>query len=169
MFIPSESFREAHPARVGSISPPCARAYLLSRNSAWATKCRAFQPNYLCFRKSFHLAFYDVMEKESSFNIPIRCGFSRMVIRNTHKTLNFHLWKTILWQEFQLCQGQHLRTLTLGAGSHWAPDLWPFPCLNHLFLARSCNLRNAIALKGTGQEVQDWNIPPGQTLLCGLI
>lgn len=40
-----------------------AHAHLLYRNSALATKCRTFQPNYLCLGKSFHLAFYGMLEK----------------------------------------------------------------------------------------------------------
>ena len=150
------------PKDVPSISSPCAHVYLLRRDSALATKCTTFQPNYPCLGKSFHLAFYGALKKGSSSNIPICCCFSRIATRNKYKIPTFHLWKTTLWHDFQLCQDQHLSTLNLGARSHWAPDLWPFPCLNHLLQARSRNLWNAIALKGTGQEVQGWNIPPGQ-------
>ena len=98
--------------------------YLLSRNSALATECRTFQPTYLCFGKRFHLTFYGVMEKESSFNIPIHCSFSRMMIRNTHKILNFRLCDTVVWQEFQLCQGQHLRALIWGGLEALEPQIY---------------------------------------------
>lgn len=49
--------RGVHPNIVGLILSPCICVCLLSQNSASPTKCRTFRSNFLCFEKSFCLAF----------------------------------------------------------------------------------------------------------------
>lgn len=99
-FPPSPCLQGPHPEDRGSMSSPCARAYLLRRNPALAAERGTFQLKYLCLGQRLHVAFYGARTKESTLSIPLRHRFSRMAARNKSKVLSFHLQETALWHEF---------------------------------------------------------------------